>query len=84
MPGGPILGLDIQGVRTATISGECVSVRYVDVFAEAVMQLQQDMQPAVSRNSGETDLDLVMGQIICCCNIIDTPCRIELHFAKWH
>ena len=82
MPGGPILGLDIQGVRIATISGECVSVRYVDVFVEAVMQLAQDMQPADSRNSGETDLDLVTGQMICCCNIIDTPCRIELYFAS--
>lgn len=46
------------------------------------MQLAQDMQPADSRNSGETDLDLVTGQMICCCNIIDTPCRIELHFVS--
>ena len=79
--GGPILGLNIQGVRIATISGEYVSVRYVEVFAEAVMQLTQDMQPADSRTRGETDLDLVMGQMICFCNII-TPCRIELHFAN--
>ena len=82
MPGSPILGLNIQGVRIATIFGEYVSVRYVDVFAEAVMQLAQDMQPADSRNRGETDLNLVMGQMICFCNIIDTPCRIELHFAN--
>jgi len=72
VPGGLIPGLDIQGVRIATISSECVSVRHVDVFVEAVMQLAQDMQPADSRNSGETDLDLVTGQMICCCNIIDT------------
>lgn len=82
MPRGPILGLDIQGVRIATISGECVSIRYVDVFIKAVMRLAQGMQPVDSRNSGETDLDLVTGQMICCRNIIDTPCRIELHLAS--
>ena len=65
VPGGPILGLNIQGVRIATISGEYVSVRYVDVFAEAVMQLAQDIQPADSRNRGEINLNLVMGQMIC-------------------
>lgn len=71
MPGGSILGLDIQGVRTATISGEYVSVRYVDIFIKAVMRLAQDMQLVDSRNSGETGLDLVTGQMICCRNIID-------------
>ena len=54
VPGGPILSLDIQGVRVATISGECVSVRYVDVFAEAA---RTGHAASGFQNSGETDLD---------------------------
>ncbi|OCK86120.1 hypothetical protein K432DRAFT_169377 [Lepidopterella palustris CBS 459.81] len=72
--------LFFQSISRSALAALVNTSKQHDPF-EANFKLAGEMQAWSSRNRAEFNCDSIMGEIICCYDMLRAPGRIELHFT---